>query len=265
MNAIELLKAQHEEVKELFEKIKKAAEAEGSKKQEATGLVDQLVRKLVGHAVIEEEIFYPAYAKAVGLEDELFEAYEEHGVAEFELQKLRLTKLDDPALAARVDVTKELIEHHVEEEEKEVFKKASKEMSAEELDELGERMKAKFLEVTSGDYVGELVEALRKVLPPLGRTGRTADVGARVRATAKKGSGSKVTPIGSARKGGAKPGVRAFAKSRPNVSISPEVKATARVTRKKATDTKRGKATKTTKGRSASTGAKGKKAVRRAA
>lgn len=158
MNAIDLLKQQHREVEDLFEKIEKAEQP-----SEKAQLFHELASKLVGHDAIEREIFYPACEEAMGLDDQLGEALVEHGVVEFSLYQA------DQALGAsdfdfKVKVLKELVEHHVEEEEKEFLPKAQKALGDEELESLSEEMEDAFEESISEDYHAPLFENLRQVL-----------------------------------------------------------------------------------------------------
>ncbi len=133
MNAIELLKQQHKKVKSVLEK---AAEGKLDSK-EAKKAADELV----AHMVIEEHVFYPRVRQL--MKDLINESFEEHTVARFALARC-LTARGDEQVKARFTVLKELIEHHVKEEEEEMFPKVQKDVSAEELERLGERMEAMF-------------------------------------------------------------------------------------------------------------------------
>ena len=140
MKATELLKRQHREVKGLFRDMKKARGARGRR----SGM-EQIATQLRAHMRIEEEIFYPA-VQEIGTkkaEELVPEAYEEHHVASLVLDELPKVDPKDERFEAKMTVLEELIEHHVEEEEKELFKVAEK-LGAERLAELGEAMKAAF-------------------------------------------------------------------------------------------------------------------------
>ena len=138
MNAIDLLKQQHDEVEDLFEQLEDAS-SDGQK----LALFQQLADNLAAHAAIEEKIFYPAaYAKQT--EDLLREAVEEHlGVKRIIADLLALAP-DDETFDAKIKVLKEQVEHHVEEEEGELFKAARKELGATELKRLGAEMEQLF-------------------------------------------------------------------------------------------------------------------------
>jgi iron-sulfur cluster repair protein YtfE (RIC family) len=133
MNAIDLLKQQHEKVKKVLTKM-----ADGAPTTAAT--IQSLADELVAHMVIEEHIFYPRAKEAMkGL---IEESFEEHAVARFELA--RLIQAAGPDKKTRATVLKELLEHHMEEEEIEMFPKVKKAIPKEELEELGARMEAAF-------------------------------------------------------------------------------------------------------------------------
>ena len=97
---------------------------------------------------IEQDVFYPA-VKAID-EDLIAEAYEEHSLAELGLKRLLATKPSHASFKARVTACKELIEHHVKEEEEELFPKVEKKLGEEKLLEMGKAMKARFDEVVAG-------------------------------------------------------------------------------------------------------------------
>ena len=129
MNAIDLLKQQHDQVEELFKKIENAK----SGKEE---LFDQIADALAVHSAIEEQHFYPA-TKDTRTEELLHEAVEEHLGVKRIIADLLEMEPDDPQFEAKIKVLKEQVEHHVEEEEKELFPKVRKMHSKEELEDLG--------------------------------------------------------------------------------------------------------------------------------
>jgi hemerythrin-like domain-containing protein len=139
-NAIQLLKEDHRKVKDLLSQlVNTTTRAEKTRRQ----LLDKIELELSVHTRLEEEIFYPAFRKA-GNSDYLklyFEALEEHRAVEaLVLPDLKKTEPGSENFSGRAKVLKELIEHHAEEEEKDMFKKARQSMSKEELAELGTRM-----------------------------------------------------------------------------------------------------------------------------
>lgn len=134
-NAVALLKADHRKVEELFTKYEKAR-GDGRKK----ALAEEICRELTIHAMIEEEIFYPACEGKVD-EDLLKEAYVEHDGAKILIAQIEAGGPDDEFYDAKVTVLQEQIEHHVEEEEKRLeglFSQARK--AGVDMDELGQQL-----------------------------------------------------------------------------------------------------------------------------
>jgi hemerythrin superfamily protein len=134
----QLLKKQHREVEQLFKRIEKSDDG-GERRR----LLDELTRNLELHMQIEEELFYPAIRsldtkKATGM---TLEAYEEHAVVKLVAREIPKVDPEDERFHAKMTVFQELIEHHVEEEEKEMFKLAEK-LDDEQLETLAERMTA---------------------------------------------------------------------------------------------------------------------------
>ncbi len=136
MDAIDLLEQQHREVEELFEEFEEAEErAEKTKDRICREISDQLAI----HAEIEEKLFYPE-SKQANTEEILRESVEEHLSMKRIVADLIESGPADEQFAAKMKVLKEQVEHHVEEEEKELFPKVRKDLSKGELDDLGERM-----------------------------------------------------------------------------------------------------------------------------
>jgi len=140
MKATDLLKQQHRNVEALFAKIE-AGEPEALK---------DLASALAAHMAIEHEFFYPKSREVD--DDAVLEAFEEHSIAETALKRALATDPDDESFDARVKVLKELIEHHVEEEEDELFPEVEKEISSEQLEAMGEQMEARFEQVLKQGY-----------------------------------------------------------------------------------------------------------------
>jgi hypothetical protein len=95
------------------------------------------------HEAIEEEIFYPALKEHPKAKEVVLEGYEEHHVVDQIMGELGETPVEDERWGAKFSVMKENIEHHIEEEEDDMFKKAHDVFSKKELDELGDRMAAR--------------------------------------------------------------------------------------------------------------------------
>ena len=137
MNAFSLLKADHKKVAGLFEKLEPTTER-GVKTREE--LFTTLKEELDLHAYIEETYLYPLLEKANETHDIALEAVEEHAVVKNLLAELEKLPKDDESWGAKLKVLQENVDHHVEEEEGEMFKKARKVLSDEELESLGARM-----------------------------------------------------------------------------------------------------------------------------
>ena len=147
MNAIELLKKQHQEVDELFEKFEKAGEKAFEEKQR---LFIQIADRLAAHASIEEKFFYPA-VNTEETEDILLESAEEHLGVKRILADLLELRPSDETFDAKVKVLQELVEHHVEEEEKQLFPKVRKMAEKDALEDLGIQMEAMFNELLQSE------------------------------------------------------------------------------------------------------------------
>lgn len=139
-SAIELLKEDHKKVKALLAELTETTPRAEKKRRQ---LLDKIEQELRIHTHIEEEIFYPAFKEAGNSEHAkvYFEALEEHrAVDELVLPDLKKTSPTSEKFSGRAKVLKELIEHHAEEEEKDMFKKATKAMTKEALADLGKKM-----------------------------------------------------------------------------------------------------------------------------
>ena len=139
MNAFELLKQDHKKVSGIFENLEPTTERGVKTREELFALLKQ---ELDIHARIEEEIFYPAIKEAKETRDITLEAYEEHNVVKQLLAELDELPKDDETWGAKLKVLKENVEHHVEEEEDEMFPSAREVLSKEQIEELGTRMEA---------------------------------------------------------------------------------------------------------------------------
>jgi iron-sulfur cluster repair protein YtfE (RIC family) len=142
MDPIALLKKDHREAEGLFKAYDEAGDSAHAKKQT---LFEEIKTALTIHMAIEEEIFYPAVKKVRSKEvkDEIREADEEHHVAKVLIAELSKMTPRDEQFDAKVTVLKENIEHHVKEEEGELFPDAKKLVSKERLEELGTAMEAR--------------------------------------------------------------------------------------------------------------------------
>ena len=137
MNAFTLLKADHKKVAGILEKIEETTERAVKTREE---LFTQLKTELDIHTRIEETIFYPALKDADETRDITLEAFEEHKVVKTLLGELESLGKDKEEWTAKFTVLKENIEHHVEEEEGEMFPKARKVLGEDGAETLGTRM-----------------------------------------------------------------------------------------------------------------------------
>ena len=137
MDAIALLKADHDKVKKMLAEGEETTErAEKTR----TELFDTLKAELMIHERIEEEIFYPALKSHPKARDIVLEGYEEHHVVDEIMGELEATPVTDETWGAKFKVMKENIDHHIEEEEGEMFKQARQVFDTDELEALGARM-----------------------------------------------------------------------------------------------------------------------------
>jgi Hemerythrin HHE cation binding domain len=137
MNATDLLKQDHEKVKKLMNEIDSTTERGVKTRNE---LFTKFKQEMTVHERIEEEIFYPRLTEQAKTKDIALEGYEEHHVVDMVMAELDDVPYDDEHWGAKFTVMKENVEHHIEEEEGEMFKLARQALEKDELDELGERM-----------------------------------------------------------------------------------------------------------------------------
>ncbi len=153
-DATHLLMADHRKVEALFGQYEKAS-GDGRKEK----IAREICTELKVHAMIEEEIFYPALRGKIE-EDALDEAYVEHDGAKLLINEIEAGGPDDDFYDAKVKVLKEQIEHHVEEEEKirdNIFQQAR--AADVDLEALGERMAARKAELLEQAKAGGLPPA----------------------------------------------------------------------------------------------------------
>ena len=137
MNPFNLLKSDHEKVAGILASIEETTERAAKGRDE---LFARLKEELDLHARIEEEIFYPALEDSEETRDVTLEAYEEHNLVKQLLAELESQPKDTEEWTAKFTVLKENVEHHVEEEEGEMFTKARKALSEDEIETLGDRI-----------------------------------------------------------------------------------------------------------------------------
>ncbi|MEA2623144.1 MAG: hypothetical protein QOH61_2054 [Chloroflexota bacterium] len=137
MDAIELLMADHRKVEKIMEELESTTER-GVKTREE--LFRRLKLELTVHEIVEETIFYPALKAHPKAKDIVLEGYEEHHVVDMVMEEIAEVPYDDETWGAKAKVMIENIQHHIEEEEGEMFKQARQAFDRDELEQLGEQM-----------------------------------------------------------------------------------------------------------------------------
>jgi len=137
MDALKLLKRDHDTVKEILEKLESTSEDDSSQREELFGRIRS---DMEVHEALEEEIFYPALKEHPKARDIVLEGIEEHNVVDRLMGEMSELPVDDERWQAKMSVMKENIEHHIEEEEEEMFEQARDVFDTDDLEDLGERM-----------------------------------------------------------------------------------------------------------------------------
>lgn len=136
MNALDLLKEDHDVLKKYLE----MAEEDGHDLHDKRDLITRIASHFRQHEDIEEQIFYPALKQHPKGKDIVLEGYQEHHVVDILLRELEAMPPQDERWQAKLKVLKENVEHHIEEEEGEMFRTARRVFDKEELLALGTRM-----------------------------------------------------------------------------------------------------------------------------
>ena len=135
MDAITLLKKDHETVENLFKQFEESDPSDSATRRK---LVDQMIEELAVHSAIEEQVFYPAVREDVpDTEDEVLEGLEEHHIVKWTLAELKKMDPDHERFTAKVTVLMESVRHHVEEEEEELFTQVTDALDAKRLEQIG--------------------------------------------------------------------------------------------------------------------------------
>ncbi len=142
MDPLELLKHDHDEVKQLMEECSSAGDgAAGAEERE--GLFAKIHSAMTVHEIIEEEIFYPALKEHPKARDIVLEGIEEHGVVDSLTGELATLPVKDETWPAKFKVMRENVEHHIEEEEGKMFPQAKQVFDGSDLQQLGDRMETR--------------------------------------------------------------------------------------------------------------------------
>ncbi|HET7726614.1 MAG TPA: hemerythrin domain-containing protein [Candidatus Limnocylindrales bacterium] len=140
MDALTMLQEDHDKVRKLLTDLEKTTERAEKGRAE---LFATIKGELAVHEIIEEEIFYPALRDHPKAKDIVLEGYEEHHVVDLLMGELEALDVTDESWGAKALVMKENVEHHIEEEEGEMFKAARSVFDKAELEALGEQMAAR--------------------------------------------------------------------------------------------------------------------------
>jgi len=133
MDAIVMLRADHKEVEALFKRLEK----------DDLAVVPDICAALSQHAYIEEQVFYPAVrAEVDGALDDVLEAVEEHHLVKTLVEELTALDPGDETYKAKATVLMELVRHHVEEEEGEMFPQVRSALGRKRLAEIGEQLES---------------------------------------------------------------------------------------------------------------------------
>jgi hemerythrin-like domain-containing protein len=147
-NAIDLLIEDHIKVRQLLERLVATHRATVERKD----LLAEIEDEITVHSKIEQEIFYPAYKDAVRTKSDsrlYFEALEEHHVVDLVLSEITSTDTDSEEFGAKAKVLKDLIEHHAEKEETEIFPIAHRALGAQRLRKVGQQLQERKQELTT--------------------------------------------------------------------------------------------------------------------
>jgi hemerythrin superfamily protein len=140
VDAVKLLKQDHDRVKELFARYEDTGERAHKTRQR---IAEQVFQELEAHTRIEQEIFYPAIEEADReLHEMVAEGIQEHHIVDVLMQEMRQLPPDSEEYDAKFKVLQESVAHHIAEEEREMFPRA-KEKLGERMAALGERMAAR--------------------------------------------------------------------------------------------------------------------------
>ncbi len=137
MDALAMLEAEHVKMRKLLRELEATTDRAVKTRQE---LFATIKGELTLHEVIEEEIFYPELKSHPKAEDIVLEGYQEHHVVDLLMGELESLDVEDETWGPKAKVMQENVEHHMEEEEGDMFKKARQVFDRAELEDLGRRM-----------------------------------------------------------------------------------------------------------------------------
>jgi hemerythrin-like domain-containing protein len=140
MDVLQLLKEDHDKIKKILSHLESTTDR-GVKTREE--FYTKVRAELQVHEAIEEEILYPALKEHPKAKDLVLEAYEEHNVVDMVIAEIDALPYDDETWGAKLTVMRENVEHHIGEEESEMFEQCRNVFDRDELAELGDRMEAR--------------------------------------------------------------------------------------------------------------------------
>jgi hypothetical protein len=146
VDALTLLRRDHDKVKKLLRELEPTTERADKTRRE---LFDRIKSELAVHEIIEEEIFYPTLKQHPKAREIVLEGYEEHNVVDTLMGELDTLPVDDETWGPKAKVMIENIEHHIEEEEGDMFDKARQVFDRDELEQLGKAMEQRKTEAMS--------------------------------------------------------------------------------------------------------------------
>ena len=206
MDAFSLLKADHRKVEQLFSQLESAS---GQAKMR---VFEQIKMELELHTHLEETIFYPALEKPKQTHELTMEAYEEHDVVKKLLQEMSRARTPNEEWEAKAKVLQENVEHHVEEEEGELFQKAEAALSEEDLETLGEQMESEKArkQRTASKSSSKKSSSKKSAKKSASKSQSASTAAKRARGSKKSGSksGSKSSKKSGSKKSGSKKGRR---------------------------------------------------------
>jgi hemerythrin-like domain-containing protein len=195
-NPITMLKSDHTRLKRILRDLAALEGNAAATLRRREELVEELEREIKTHSQLEEEVFYPAFKTAAERrksadEDLFYEAAEEHHLVDMVLPALKSANPKSHEFKAKAKVLKELVEHHIKEEEKQMFPQAQAMFSDEQLTELGDLMEARRATI-EGMWanpllrpVKKLQSAAHKLMPTKMKTAKATAIGESVRAVRK--------------------------------------------------------------------------------
>lgn len=240
-DALQVLREDHDKVKDMFRQFEKLEDRDQKKK-----LVDQALMELEVHAIIEEEIFYPALRKQLGDAEIMNEAEEEHHVADLLIEEMKTMRPTAKTYDAKFMVLAENVKHHIQEEEQQMFPKAA-ESGNDLLERLGNQLQERKMQLMeqmqAGGTTRRRAATKRRTTTRArrnGRAGRTTRTTARTRANARsRGAASKSRTTGRATTG-TRSRATTGTRSRATASRSRGAASRGRATTKRASAAKRG-------------------------